>query len=278
MDKLEGFHQDWQKAWITDDFVFGNVMQMGNNCRDLLRAILPELHIQKVTFLETQKVIHDSEFSHGVRLDVYAKDEKQRIYDIEMQVEKIKSMGPRADYYQSKIEMDSLRSGQDYDHVKKSYVIFMMPRDFYRLGYRWYRFVWYEPDKEFELGSRGTVIVLNSKGYRLPVSPELQSFFSLMNGDNKVTTDFSKRILADIKAVKRSPAKEREFMDLAMLKYDARVAGEEKERLENATEIVQDFKNMGMSNQKIENHLSEIFKNKLTPSQIKEIIESTNQN
>lgn len=39
----EYYHQLWQQAGITNDFIFGNVMQMGNNCLNLLRAILPEL-------------------------------------------------------------------------------------------------------------------------------------------------------------------------------------------------------------------------------------------
>lgn len=31
----------WQKAGITNDFIFGNVMTMHHNCQDLLQVILP---------------------------------------------------------------------------------------------------------------------------------------------------------------------------------------------------------------------------------------------
>lgn len=65
----------WQEAGITNDFIFGNVIQMGNNCRDLLRAILPELHIQRVKLINTKKDIRNQHDQRGVRLDVFAEDE-----------------------------------------------------------------------------------------------------------------------------------------------------------------------------------------------------------
>lgn len=72
----------WQQAGITNDFVFGNVMLIGNNFRDLLRAILPELHIQQVRLANRQRNITKMVETHGVVLDVYAEDDCQRTYDI----------------------------------------------------------------------------------------------------------------------------------------------------------------------------------------------------
>lgn len=108
------FKDDWRKAGITNDFIFGNVMQVGNNCRDLLRAILPELGIRSVR-INTQKDIRDQRMQKGVRLDVYAKDERGRIYNIEMQVIDQHNLGKRVRYYRSKVDMDPLGIGKDYD-------------------------------------------------------------------------------------------------------------------------------------------------------------------
>lgn len=118
----------WKKAWITNDFIFGNVMQEGDNCLNLLQAILPELNLQRVR-LNTQKDIHDHHQQRGVRLDVFAEDSLHRVYNIEMQVRNRPGLGQRIRYYQSKIDMDSLRSGVDYQNIKPSYIIFLCPFD-----------------------------------------------------------------------------------------------------------------------------------------------------
>lgn len=284
MDKAIVLHSKWRKAWITNDFVFNNVMQIGTNCRDLLRAILPELNIQKVTTLTTQKQIDDQQFSHGVRLDVYAEDDHQRIYDIEMQAERRAAIGQRLRYYQSKLEKDSLPKGLDYGRIKDTYIIFLMPFDFFGAGLKqYYLDAWQVRSLDIPLHTGALAMILNSRGTKCSVTPELQSFFSLMNGNYDVNNDFGKRILADIETVKRSPAKEREFMDLSLVEFDARWSGEQKglkegakkERMKIARHMANKLRAKQYSNEQIKENLNEFFEN-LSDKEVNKIINSLN--
>ena len=67
------------EADITADPIFSWVMEQGNNCRDLLRAIAPELHIQTASF-ETQKRLKFHPAMHGIIPDIYATDNKGRVF------------------------------------------------------------------------------------------------------------------------------------------------------------------------------------------------------
>lgn len=93
MDKKKNAVQLWHDADLTNDFVFSNVMEMGNNCRDLLRAILPELNIQKVIYLNKQKDIRVQKENRAIRLDLYAEDNQHRVYDVEMQTYRETDLG-----------------------------------------------------------------------------------------------------------------------------------------------------------------------------------------
>lgn len=59
---------------IQDDFVFGSVMSNKRLCQRLIQLILPELKIERIEFPMVQKTIQETQFSRGVRFDVYTKD------------------------------------------------------------------------------------------------------------------------------------------------------------------------------------------------------------
>ena len=69
---------------ITQDLVFGHVMSKKKNCQELLRRAYPELNLQKINVI-TQYDGNIGLESKNFRLDVWAQDDKGRIYDIEMQ-------------------------------------------------------------------------------------------------------------------------------------------------------------------------------------------------
>ena len=61
-------------------------MQDAELCKELLQRILPELEIDHVEYPEAQKSIKTDVDAKSVRLDVYVRDGKGTVYDIEMQV------------------------------------------------------------------------------------------------------------------------------------------------------------------------------------------------
>ena len=96
---------------IKDNFMFGAVMMDENNCRGLLERVL-EIPIDRVEVSREKSIVYHPEYK-GVRLDVYAKDECQSHYNVEMQVKERQRSGSEAVtirvrwiwnyYYQEKI-------------------------------------------------------------------------------------------------------------------------------------------------------------------------------
>ena len=67
---------------IKDNFMFGAVMCEENNCKRLLELILG-FPIERVEVSKERSMVYHPEYK-GVRLDVYAKDEHNTHYNVEM--------------------------------------------------------------------------------------------------------------------------------------------------------------------------------------------------
>ena len=124
----------WEELGICNDFLFGKVMQNPELCKELLKRILPELEIERIEYPELQKTIKFDADAKSVRLDVYVRDEKQTIYDIEMQVTDTKELAKRTRFYQSMIDLQMIDKGQSYKQLKPSYIIFICPFDMFDKG------------------------------------------------------------------------------------------------------------------------------------------------
>ncbi len=129
MGDMETKQTKWEELSISNDFLFGKVMQNPELCKELLQRILPDLNIERIEYPELQKNINVDMDAHSVRLDVYVKDDKETVYDIEMQVSHTKELPKRSWYYQSMIDLQLIDKGQLYDELKRSYVIFICPFD-----------------------------------------------------------------------------------------------------------------------------------------------------
>ena len=86
IDKKTGDYSIWDGLGISNDFLFGKVMQNPELCKELLQRIFPEFLIDHIEYPELQKGIRLDADAKSVRLDVYVKDGKGTVYDIEMQV------------------------------------------------------------------------------------------------------------------------------------------------------------------------------------------------
>ena len=67
--------------------------------------------------VKKKSIVYHPEYK-GVRLDVYAKDEKQTRYNVEIQVERKPALGKRSRYYQSQMDMEMLLTGEDYRNFR----------------------------------------------------------------------------------------------------------------------------------------------------------------
>ena len=147
---------------IRDNFMFAAVMMQGDNCKQFLEMLLG-IEIERIEISYEKSIIYNPECK-GVRLDVYAKDENNTCYDIEMQVE-TEHLGKRTRYYHSHMDMELLGSGSDYELLPGSYVIFIC--DFDPFGDEKYCYTFENrclENSELGLGDESRSIFLSTKG------------------------------------------------------------------------------------------------------------------
>ena len=136
----ESVKTNWEELSISNDFMFGKIMQNPELCKELLQRILPDLKIDHIEYPELQKSIKPDVDARSVRLDVYVQDNKDIVYDIEMQVSDTKELPKRSRYYQSVIDLQLIDKGQHYKKLNRSYIIFICPFDAYGKGSHIYTF------------------------------------------------------------------------------------------------------------------------------------------
>jgi len=168
---------------IKDNFMFGAVMMDEDNCKGLLERVL-EIPIDRVDVSKEKSIVYHPEYK-GVRLDVYAKDEKQTRYNVEMQVERKSALGKRSRYYQSQMDMEMVLTGEDYTELPNTYVIFIC--DFDPFGKDKYRYTFRTTCQESEnvdLEDGRTTVFLNTRGKNESEVPgELVTFLQYMKED-----------------------------------------------------------------------------------------------
>lgn len=76
---LENKLKTLDEVGLSNDFMFGKVMQNERLCKKLLNLIFPEMNIERIEYPELQKSIKPDMDAHGIRLDVYVKDYKNSV-------------------------------------------------------------------------------------------------------------------------------------------------------------------------------------------------------
>ena len=191
---------------LHDDFMFGAVMVDPENCRCFLERVL-EIEIERVEVSIERSFIFSPE-SKSIRMDVYAKDEHQTHYDIEMQVARKPALEKRSRYYHSQMDMEMLAKGTHYKALSKAYVIFVCNFDpFYQKKYRYtIHKRCEETDEVFDDGA--STIFLSTEGEnRDEVPKELVTLLEFIKADlpgceADYEDDYIKRLQTSIRQVK----------------------------------------------------------------------------
>lgn len=131
--------QRWQTLTIANDFVFCKTMLNAELCKEVLEAILG-VPIDRVEYIGRQEVLDATPEGKGVRLDVYVRDNRGTVYDVEMQLVNTGELPQRARYYQALMSLDQIKRGGRYRDLKDSYVIFICGFDPFGRGLRTYTF------------------------------------------------------------------------------------------------------------------------------------------
>ncbi len=67
MGNMEIKQTKWEELSISNDFLFGKVMQNPKLCKELLQRILPDLNIERIEYPELQKSINMDMDARSVR-------------------------------------------------------------------------------------------------------------------------------------------------------------------------------------------------------------------
>ena len=120
-------HKTLKDLTMKDNFMFGAVMSIEENCIGFLEMVLG-FQVERVIISREKSLVYHPEY-RGVRLDIYAKDENHTHYNVEMQVKKRENLGKRSRYYHSQIDMECLTQGAAYDELPNTFVIFVCDFD-----------------------------------------------------------------------------------------------------------------------------------------------------
>lgn len=228
---------------IKDNFMFGAVMSDEDNCRKLLELVLG-MPIERVTVSKEKSIVYHPEYK-GIRLDVYAEDEKHTHYNVEMQVVKKQKLEKRTRYYHSQIDMELLAGGEEYAKLPDTYVIFIC--DFDPFGQGKYRYTFQNvcmEDKEMKLKDGSISVFLNTCGKnREDISEPLARFLDFVKADLKESMEdfedaFILQLQNTVRKVKSNREMEGRFMVFEEMLKDERAEGKEEGRQEECAENI----------------------------------------
>ena len=190
-----------------------------------------QIPIDHVEISREKSIVYHPEYK-GVRLDVYAKDENQTRYNVEMQVQKKPDLGKRSRYYQSQMDMEMLLAGEDYAELPNTYVIFIC--DFDPIGENKYRYTFRakcEELPEMNLEDGRTVVFLNTHGQNESEVPkELVTLLHYIREDvdgseREFHDSYVERLQKFIHEVKSNREMEERFMIFEEMLRDERAEG-----------------------------------------------------
>lgn len=192
--------------------------------------------IGRVEYPELQKEIKPDADARGIRLDVYTKDDKNRVFDIEMQMTVTKELPKRSRYYHSMLDLQLIDKGQTYAKLKPSFVIFICLADMFGAGRHKYTFETVcREDRTIWLGEERTTIFLNADSQMEDVSKELTAFLNYAAGC--VSEDpFVKKLDEAVKEAKKNREWRREYMTLLMRDQENIEKGRKEGRREGRKE------------------------------------------
>ena len=170
-----------QDLTLLDRFLFAEVMEDPKTFENILSIILGE----DISIKGRPQSEHESRTSplkRQVRLDVWADDETDAVYNVEAQKENTKNLPHRSRFYQALIDSKLLDPGEvDFSNMKDCYSIIIAPFDLFGRGLYQYTFQMTCAETGQPLEDGATRIFLNTHGKNSEdISPELKELLYYM--------------------------------------------------------------------------------------------------
>lgn len=170
-----------QDLTLLDRFLFAEVMEDPKTFENILSIILGE----DISIKGRPQSEHESRTSplkRQVRLDVWAEDETDAVYNVDAQKENTKNLPHRSRFYQALIDSKLLDPGEvDFSNMKDCYSIIIAPFDLFGRGLYQYTFQMTCAETGQPLEDGATRIFLNTHGKNSEdISPELKELLYYM--------------------------------------------------------------------------------------------------
>ena len=222
-------------------------MSVEENCKGFLEMVLG-FPIAQVVVSKEKSIVYHPEYK-GVRLDIYAEDENHTHYNVEMQVKKKTALGKRSRYYHSQMVMEALASGDAYETLPDTFVIFVC--DFDPFGEHLYCYTFgneCKENKNAKLDDGSYTIFLSTKGENKEEVPaELVRFLKFVTADLEESEgDFQDKLVKQFQETIHNIKTDREMGERYMIfeemlreeKQEGRLEGRLEGRIEATREDV----------------------------------------
>lgn len=163
-------HSKFQDLALNNAFLFAAALEDSDVCRIILEMLL-EIPIGHVTVHAEHSMLFSSDFC-SIRLDVYASNESQTEYNLEMQNENEGNLTKRSRFHQAEMDVMTLKPGENFDRLPAGYVIFICTFDPFGLGLYRYTFENICREHNFPLNDGATKIFLNTMGTKAEDVPD----------------------------------------------------------------------------------------------------------
>ena len=225
----------------TDDFLFCKILTNHPElCRELAELIIGR-KIGGIVRLDRQVPVEITADGRGVRFDVYLEDDRDTIYEIEMQTTPELEIGRRFRYYQGMIDLNSIERGAKYRELKRSYVIFICLQNPFPEAGR-HRMVFRnlcEDEPSLTLNDEAVKIVLSPEGTREDMTVEMEAFLRYLT-THLPSSAFTEQLEAEVLRARAHNEWKVEYMTLEerdeRMREEGRAEGREEGRAEGREE------------------------------------------
>lgn len=241
-----------QDLTLLDRFLFAEVMEDTKTFENVLSIILG----QDISIAGRPQTEHESRTSplkRQVRLDVWAEDESDAVYNVEAQKENTKNLPHRSRFYQALIDSKLLLPGEvDFSNMKDCYSIIIAPFDLFGKGLYQYTFQMTCNETEQTLDDGAVRIFFNTHGKNPEaISPELRELLYYMEHTTEnisCSTPRLQEIQSHVNIVKSSEEIGVKYMqeweEKILEKRKARAEGEDLRLIKLIKKKIQKSKNL----------------------------------
>ena len=226
----------YEELGITDAFMFAKVMSNKEICKPVLEQIL-NIKIRDIEYLDYEETIQIAPGSKSIRLDIYVEDDKNTVFNLEMQTTNYEELPKRSRYYQDIIDLKLIEKGQAYDILKTSYVLFICTFDFFEKNRSIYEFENIcVDDSDIKLNDGTHKIFLNTKGNRDGISEELQMLLDYFDGrepESQLAKDIDRKVFE----ARNNKQWRREYMSYQM-ELDKQFRNGREEGMDNISKLL----------------------------------------